>query len=245
MSSNSDQGIPNVMSSAPVKKKKNKGSNIFSVIIILAALAFGGYYLATNFLFASVHSIAVENNKITTTTTGQDILDKGLVLCDVNGKVRNVMTTEIKAKEIYNNSFFIGVPDSTGKYAKCSGVEVTFGNFGGSTSTIANCGLYRIQYTPGFQDEGVSVLVDGENMQNASLDQWVDFLKEKSYKFSKSELEQLRSGSSTYESFTQAKKKYAVSLDKKSKNDGNDNIVYDTVFGSIKIERDVTVTIKK
>lgn len=242
MSSNSDQSIPNVMTGKPAKKK-GKGSNFFFTIILIAALAFGGYYLYTNYFQGGGHSIAIENNKFTTRSSCKDILDKGLVLCDVNGKVRNVSTLEVGAKEIYD-SFFIGVPDSTGTHAKCSGVEVTFGNFSNSKSKVADCGVYRISYSPKFHDDGVSVLIDDTDMRTATLDQWVDFLKEKKYKLSNSELDSLRNGSSTYETFKQANVKYTISLEKQSKNDGNDNIVYETGFGSFKMERDVTVTYK-
>ena len=232
MSSNSDPNIPNVATATPVKKKSGTGSKIFSIIIILAALAFGGYYLATNYLFAAKHSITIEGNKITTGTTGQDILDMGFVLCDVTGNVKDVMGTTIKQKAIYGSSYYIGVPDSTGKHAKCSGVAVVFGNFRSANYSFAKCELYSIEYSPKFHDDGVKVLVDDVDMKDADLAKWTDFLKEKGYKYSQQELDDLKSGKSTYELFTQAKLNYSVSTDK---TDGK------TSFGSLKIQRDVKV----
>lgn len=245
MSVNSDPNIPNVATAKPVKKKSGKASKFFSVIVVLAALAFGGYYVATNYLFVSSHSLSINNIELTTRNSGQDILDKGLVLCDVHGKVRNVMTTEVKGKEIYNTSFFIGVPtDSSKTTAKCSGVEVTFGNFGATNSTIGKCGIYKLQYTPAFQDDGATVLIDGQNLQNASVEQLVNFLEEKSYRFTKNDFADLRSGKTTYATCKSASQKYTVELKKDSKNDGNDNIVYEVNFKSFSVARDVTVSIK-
>ncbi|MBR2751925.1 MAG: hypothetical protein IKM88_12625 [Lachnospiraceae bacterium] len=245
MSNNTEQGVPSVTTTKAAKKKGGAGSKIFTTIIVLAALAFGGYYLATNFLFTSSHSISIENNKITTRNSGQDLLDKGLVLCDVNGKVRNVMTTEVNGKEIYNTAFFIGVPtDSSNTTAKCSGVQVTFGNFGATKSTIAKCGIYKLEYTPDFQDDGVSVLIDDENMKTASTEQWISFLEQKSYRFSKNDFEGLKSGKTTYATCKSASLKYSVELKKESKNDGNDNIVYEVNFKSFSIARDVAVSFK-
>jgi len=244
MSTENNQEIPNVVSTAK-PKKKSKFSAFLTTIFVIAALAFGGYYVATNFLFVSSHSIKIEDKEITTRNNGQELLDKGFVLCDVNGKVRNVMTTAVKGKEIYNSPFYIGVPtDSAKTTAKCTGVQVTFGNFGATDSTIAKCGIYKLQYTPEFQDDGTTVLIDDTNMKTATVEQWVKFLEEKSYRFTKNDFADLKSGNKTYATCKSASLKYSVELGKNSKNDGNDNIVYDTVFKSFSVARDVTVSIK-
>ena len=223
-------------------KKKSSGGVFFTVLVVLALLG-GGYYLVTNFLLAPKHEIKIEDRVISTGDTVQSFLDDGYVLCDVTGKIIDTSNSTLKAKEVSNDSYFLGVASS--KYsAICTGVEITPANFSTGDISLNECSIYEIKYAPKFQDDGVTVLIDGEDMKTADLDKWISFLKEKSFPFSAKDFDELSTGASTYASATKETHKYSVELDYESKADASNNIVYEYSFGSLSIAKNVQVEYK-
>ena len=223
-------------------KKKSSGGVFFTIIVVLALLG-GGYYLVTNFLLAPKHEIKIDDKVISTSSTIQAFLDDGFVLCDVNGGIVDTSNSTLKAKEICNDSYFLGVASS--KYsAVCTGVEITPANFTAGDLSLNECSVFEIEYSPKFQDDGVTVLIDGEDMNTVDLDKWVSFLKEKAFPFSAKDLDELSTGASLFASASKETHKYSVELDYESKADASNNIVYEYSFGSLSITRDVQVEYK-
>lgn len=223
-------------------KKKSSGGVFFTVLVVLALLG-GGYYLVTNFLLAPKHEIKIEDRVISTGDTVQSFLDDGYVLCDVTGKIIDTSNSTLKAKEVSNDSYFLGVASS--KYsAICTGVEITPANFSTGDISLNECSVFEIEYSPKFQDDGVTVLIDGEDMKTVDLDKWISFLKEKSFPFSVKDFDELSTGASLYASASKETHKYSVELDYESKADASNNIVYEYSFGSLSIARNVQVEYK-
>lgn len=228
---------------APAAKGKKKSGGVFFTIIVVLALLGGGYYLVTNFLLAPKHEIRIEDKVIGTDSTIQAFLDDGFVLCDVTGRIFDPSGYTLDAKEICNDSFYLGVDPSTYS-AKCSGVQITPANFSTGSQSLTECSVFEIKYSPKFQDAGVTVLVDGTDMNTVALDQWVSFLKEKSFPFSAKDFDELSTGASTFASATKETHKYSVDLDFESKADASNNLVYEYSFGSLSIARNVQVEYK-
>jgi hypothetical protein len=223
-------------------KKKSSGGVFFTIIVVLALLG-GGYYLVTNFLLAPKHEIKIDDKVISTSSTIQAFLDDGFVLCDVTGRIFDPSGYTLDAKEICNDTFYLGVDPSTYS-AKCSGVQITPANFSNGSQSLTDCSVFEIKYSPKFQDDGVTVLIDGEDMNTADLDKWVSFLKEKAFPFSAKDFDELSTGSSLFASASKETHKYSVELDYESKADASNNIVYEYSFGSLSIARDVQVEYK-
>ena len=207
--------------------KKKSGGNIFFTIIIIAAMAFAGYYVVTNYVLAAKHSIKINEKKIAIAFSTLDSFD-----------------TKVKAKEIYKETYFIGVEKSAGS-AVCTGIEIRPANFTSNDQSLKDCTIYELQYTPAFHDDGVTVLVDGKDMRSASLEEWASFLKEKGFPFSDKELDGFKTGDSKVISGTKDTHKYSAKVDYESKADENNKIKYEYSFGSLTITRDVKVEYKK
>ena len=233
----------NTTAAPAAKGKKKSGGGVFFTIIVVLALLGGGYYLVTNFLLAPKHEIRIEDKVIGTDSTIQAFLDEGFVLCDVTGKIIDPSGYTLDAKEISYTTFYLGV-SSSAYSAKCSGVQITPANFSTGSQSLTECSVFEIKYSPKFQDDGVTVLVDGVDMNTVSLDQWISFLKEKSFPFSAKDYDELSTGASTFASATKETHKYSVDLDFESKADASNNLVYEYSFGSLSIARDVQVEYK-
>ena len=224
--------------------KKKSGGNIFFTIIIIAAMAFAGYYVVTNYVLAAKHSIKINDKELNLRSSIAQIQDSGLVMCNVNGKVIDSFDTKVKAKEIYKETYFIGVEKSAGS-AVCTGIEIRPANFTSNDQSLKDCTIYELQYTPAFHDDGVTVLVDGKDMRLASLEEWASFLKEKGFPFSDKELDGFKTGDSKVISGIKDTHKYSAKVDYESKADENNKIKYEYSFGTLTITRDVKVEYKK
>ena len=222
-------------------KKKLRGSDIFIIILVIAAIAGGGYYLVTNYLLAPHHSVTVNDKEIEMKNSVQTLIDEGFVLCNVTGKISyDALDMNVKAKEICSMTYFIGTADSASS-AKCSGVQITVANFSNSDQTFAQCSIYEIKYEPKFQDDGITVKIDGTEMKSATIEEWVAFLKEKDFPFSTRDYEDLSSGHALYVSASKDTHKYSCELNADSTLDENNEIFYIYTFGSLTITRDVKV----
>ena len=212
-------------------KKKGKASNVIFTIIFIAAILGAGYYVATNYLLAPKHTIKIDDKAIEMKMSVQDFIDNGFVLCNVTGKIIDVPTTTVKAKEIVNKTYYIGVPDSKVS-AKNTGIAIKPANFTGSSQKLSECTIYEITYTPRNQ-KGGKVLIDGEDMNTTEVDKWVSFFKAKGFPFTEKDLADFAPGKDTYMLGTKDTHKYAAEIDTTNK-----------AFGTFKITRDVKVEIK-
>lgn len=212
-------------------KKKGKASNVFFTIIVIAAILGAGYYLLTNYVLAPKHEIKIDDKTITLRMSVQEFIDNGFVLCNVNGKVIEVPTTTVKAKEIVNTTYYIGIPDSKVS-AKNTGIAIKPANFTSSSQKLSECTIYELSYSPKYQ-KGGKVLIDGEDMSTTEVDKWVAFFKAKGFPFSEKELADFGPGKDTYMSGTKDTHKYSADIDTTNK-----------AFGTFKMTRDVKVEYK-
>ena len=58
-------------------KKKNKAGGVFTSIVAVALIAFAGYYLLTNYVLASKHTIVINDKKIDLRSSIDDIEKQG------------------------------------------------------------------------------------------------------------------------------------------------------------------------
>ncbi|MCR4671249.1 MAG: hypothetical protein K5643_08665 [Saccharofermentans sp.] len=225
------------------EKKKLKASDVIITVLVIGLIAFGGYYLVTNYLLAPNHTVVVNDKEIVMKNSAKELIDQGFVLCNVNGITADPLDDDVKAREICNMSYFIGIPTTSG-HADCTGVEVTFANFMESDQKLKDCAIYELEYSPKFQDEGTKVLIDGVDLSKAELNTWADFFKEKQFPFSDKDLSEFTTGESLYISGTRDTHQYSAELDSESKADSNNKIYYEYSFGSFKITRDIKVEYK-
>ncbi len=222
---------PVAVKPAAQPKKKGKASNVFFTIIVIAAILGAGYYLLTNYVLAPKHEIKIDDKTITLRMSVQEFIDNGFVLCNVTGKVIEVPTTTVKAKEIVNTTYYIGIPDSKVS-AKNTGIAIKPANFTSSSQKLSECTIYELSYSPKYQ-KGGKVLIDGEDMNTTEVDKWVSFFKAKGFPFSEKELADFGPGKDTYMSGTKDTHKYSADIDTTNK-----------AFGTFKMTRDVKVEYK-
>ena len=171
-----------------------------------------------------------------------EIQDQGFVLCNVNGKVITSLEGTLRARNISNTTYYIGVPQSgSSSTATCTGLSFKPANFTSQNQSLKKCTIYEIEYHPANQKSGVTVLIDDKDMSKATLEEWTAFLKEKGYPFTDKELEEFKTGKAKSISGSKDTHKYSANLDYKSKADADNNIVYDYLFGYLRITRDVQV----
>ena len=211
--------------------KKGKASNVFFTIFVIVAILGAGYYVVTNYLLAPKHEIKIDDKTITMSMSVQQFVDNGFVLCNVNGKIIDVPTTTVKAKEICNQTYYIGVPDSKVS-AKNTGISIKPANFTASSQKLSECTIYEISYTPRNQ-KGGKVTIDGEDMNTTEVDKWVAFFKSKGFPFNDKDLADFAPGKDTYMLGTKDTHKYSAEIDTTNK-----------AFGTFKMTRDVKVEIK-
>lgn len=212
-------------------KKKGKGSNAFFTIIIVLALLGAGYYVLTNYVLAPKHEIKIDDKTISMSMSVQQFVDNGFVLCTVNGKIIDVPSTTVKAKEIVNTTYYIGVPDSKVS-AKNTGIQIKPANFTSGSQKLSECTIFELSYTPRNQ-KGGKVTIDGEDMSTTDVDKWVAFFKAKGFPFTEKDLADFAPGKDTYMLGTKDTHKYSAEIDTTSK-----------AFGTFKMTRDVKVEYK-
>lgn len=196
-----------------------KGSNpngkrqtISTVIIVMIIVLAGIYYIWDNFIGIQP-DVKVEGTQISMHNTVQDLLDAGFVLCDDEGHVSNNFNTTVSAKEVYNIDYFLGIPyESGGLYCDCTGVQITAANFDSSKKELKDCAIFAVAYYPGFQDHGVEVLIHGQDLSEASFDEWMDFFENTGYPFKKDELDECRRGDSGLLLETKGRYKYRADV---------------------------------
>lgn len=171
--------------------KKDK----ITTIIIVALIIFSGIYLFWDNFMGVQPDIKINDTQISMRNTVQDLLDKGFVLCDKNGSVKDPLEMTLTTRQIYNTDYYIGVPrESGGSFCKPSGVAITVANFGSSSAKFKDCSIYEMTYYPHNQDIYVNVLVNGEDLREASIDDWLDFFEKVGYPFKKEDLDKFRRG---------------------------------------------------
>ena len=221
----------NETQTATAKPKKGKGSNAFFTIIIVLALLGAGYYVLTNYVLAPKHEIKIDDKTISMSMSVQQFVDNGFVLCTVNGKIIDVPSTTVKAKEIVNTTYYIGVPDSKVS-AKNTGIQIKPANFTSGSQKLSECTIFELSYTPRNQ-KGGKVTIDGEDMSTTDVDKWVAFFKAKGFPFTEKDLADFAPGKDTYMLGTKDTHKYSAEIDTTSK-----------AFGTFKMTRDVKVEYK-
>ena len=225
---------------APVRKKKSAGSVLCSIVAIVL-IAFAGYYFVTNYVLAEKHSITVNDKTINLRSSIEELEKQGFVIVTVNGEQVKELSPSVSRKTIHNKDYYIGIPGS-GSKAVNTGICITVGNFNSQSQSLRKCTIYKLEYSPEYQKDGATVLIDGRDISKASLDDWTVFLKEKGFPFSDNDLEEFKSGKSKYISEVKGNYKYAASLNYKAKADDANEISYDYSFKSLEITRDVKVT---
>lgn len=166
-----------------------------TTVVIVALIIFSGIYLFWEYFLGVKPDIKINGTKVSIGDSVQDLLDNGFVLCDFNGKVRKDLDFTLTGKQIYNTKYYIGVPYySGGSYSHSTGVAITVANFNNSKKSFEDCTIYQMAYYPNSQDGGVEVLVNGEDLREASFDAWLEFLEEVGYPFKKADLDELRRG---------------------------------------------------
>ena len=184
-----------------------------TTVIIVALIVFAGiYYIWDNFLGIQP-DVKINGTQISMRNTVQDLFDAGFVLCNNEGHVSNTSNSIVGAKQVYNIDYYIGIPrQSGGTYCDCSGVQITVANFDGSKKDFNDCVIFQIAYYPGFQDHGVEVLIHGQDLSEASFDDWMDFFEDTGYPFKKNELEECRRGDTGLLSETKGRYKYRADV---------------------------------
>ena len=221
----------NETQTATAKPKKGKGSNVFFTIFVIVAILGAGYYVLTNYVLAPKHEIKIDDKTISMSMSVQQFVDNGFVLCTVNGKIIDVPSTTVKAKEIVNTTYYIGVPDSKVS-AKNTGIQIKPANFTSGSQKLSECTIFELSYTPGNQ-KGGKVTIDGEDMSTTDVDKWVAFFKAKGFPFTEKDLADFAPGKDTYMLGTKDTHKYSAEIDTTSK-----------AFGTFKMTRDVKVEYK-
>lgn len=189
-----------------------KRQTITTVIIVVAIVLCGIYYIWDNFLGIQP-DVKVEGTQISMHNTVQDLLDAGFVLCNNEGHVSNSADAIVGAKEVYNVDYYLGIPrESGGMYCDCTGVRITAANFDNSKKELKDCAIFAVAYYPGFQDIGVEVLIHGQDLSEASFDEWMDFFENAGYPFKKDELDECRRGDSGLLLETKGRYKYEANV---------------------------------
>ncbi len=221
-------------------KKKNKAGGVFTSIIAIALIAFAGYYFLTNYVLAAKHTIVINDKKIDLRSSIDDIEKQGFYILNGTARVKD-LGKSVTRKQIHNTVYYIGIPDGDSRGIS-TGVGIKVANFNSQNQSLRRCTIFELSYFPEYQDESVTVLIDGKDMRKASLDDWNAFFKEKGFPFSDKELEDYKSGKSSYIANTQGNYKYSVSLNRTSKaEEGTNDIKYEYSFKCLQITRDVKV----
>ncbi|MCH5273775.1 MAG: hypothetical protein J1E35_08885 [Lachnospiraceae bacterium] len=187
------------MQQGEVKKTSNpneKKSKIISIIIVIAIILSGVYWIWENFMGAKP-DVKINGTQISMRNTMQDISDAGFVFCTSTGQVLDpgLDFLNVSGKQIYNIDYYIGIPrNGGGRYCDCSGVQITVANFNSSQKKLKDCSIYEIKYYPSSQDYGVEVLIGGEELTDASVEDWLDFFEKAGYPFKKADMDKVRSG---------------------------------------------------
>lgn len=177
-----------------VPNPNGKKSMITTVIIIIGVIA-AGVYLFWDYFLGVKPDININGTKISIDNSVQDVYDAGFVLCSVTGEIKEPSDITVAAKEIYSTDYYIGIPHEGGVlYCDCSGVAITVANYGNSDKPLKDCTIYEITYHPGDQDDPATVLVNGEDLKDASIDEWVEFFEAVGYPFKKDDMDAFRRG---------------------------------------------------
>lgn len=208
------QGNGSAQQDSPKKvPNPNAKRQTVSTVIIVALVVVAGIYLFWDNFMGIQPDVKVEDTQISMRNTVQDLLDAGFVLCNNEGHVSDTSNTIVGAKEVYNIDFYIGIPrQSGGMYCDCSGVRITVANFDSSKKELEDCAIFALAYYPGFQDYGVEVLIHGQDLSEASFDDWLDFFENTGYPFKKDELEECRRGDSGLLLETKGRYKYEANV---------------------------------
>lgn len=219
-------------------KRKIGVSDVVIIGGIVVAVIYGIWY----FFLGPKVDIRVNDVQISMRNTVQELIDEGFVLCDVGGETVGA-GMNVRAKEIYTRHYYLGVP-LYGKNATNTGLELTLANFGSADKELSQCSIYEIAYHPQFQ-KGATVLIGGENLQGADLDEWIAFFEKQGYPFKKEELEKFRTGNKMRVSGKRGNYQFAGALDYHSKQGPDRTLVYEYTFQSITFTRDIDVEYKK
>ncbi len=212
--------------------KKDK----ITMAIIAALIIFSGIYLFWDNFMGVQPDIKIDDTQISMRNTVQDLLDKGFVLCDNHGSVKDSLDFTLTAKQIYNTEYYIGVPREGGSlFCDCSGVAIAVANFDSSSKKFRDCAIYQMAYYPHNQDSIVKVLVNGEDLRDASIDAWLEFFEKVGYPFKKEDLDEFRRGDTQF--LYEKKGRYIFDVDTSS-------IYSEREIFSLTFTRNVEVTYK-
>lgn len=215
MAEESYQGQFSVQQDMPKKvpnpyEKRQK----ITMAIIVVAMILGAIYLFWEDFIGARPDVKIDGTKISMRSTVQDLLDAGFVLCSIDGKISNNGDASIKGKEIYNIDYYIGVPiEFSSAYCESSGVKITLANFDSSTKQLKDCAIYQMGYYPSLQKNSVEVLIGGENLKDANLDEWMDFFEKAEYPFKKTEMDEVRRGDRGLLLETKGRYKFEADID--------------------------------
>ena len=224
-------------------KKKGKGSKIPLVTFLIVAILGPAYYVVTNYVLTPKHEIRIEGKTIEMTMSVQDLYDNGFVLCNVVGKITDVPDAYLKAKEIDEKMYYIGIPESKAS-SKCTGVQITLANFTSGDQKYSECTIYQISYEPAFHDDGLDVKIDGEDMKTGDIEKWVSFFKAKKYPFKSKDLKDFTAGKTNYIRGSRGTYKFNSQLSHRTQADKNDKLNREYSFGILRIARNIEAEYK-
>lgn len=206
-----------------------------TVLIVAFAVLSGIYLIWDNFLGAQP-DVKINGTPVSMNATVQDLLDAGFVLCDFKGYIKYDADETVMGRYIDSSYYYIGVPRS-GLHGYNSGVQITLVNFNSDTRKLKDCNIFEMVYYPGYQEDGVEVLIGGENLKDASLDEWADFFKKALYPFKKADVDEFRRGDTTYLYEKKGKYKFRANSDYDYIDDGT----MEYHFESLSYTRDIDV----
>lgn len=184
---------PQITPQTPPKQKKK--FNVFSLIIVLVALA-AGAYLGYQYILAPKPEFEVDGKKFTMKSTPKDIMDAGLVICDKNGKIVDFTGNSVLPKTVPSTEYQVGIP-LTDNYATETGIYFKVMNTATNAKGAKDCMVYSVSYRPSQDKTGGKVLINGQDLTNLDAEKWVEAFKAAKYPFSNSDLDRFKNGSTT------------------------------------------------
>ena len=194
---------------------EKKGNHIVVVLIITVVIILGIWFVAANFL-GPEPEVKAGGKVISMRTEIQELLDEGFVLCSNSGQVvKDMESVMLEAKQIYYQSYYLGVAHANGNYADLTGIIITPANFDSAKKKLTECSIFELEYRPGLDKGTNEITISGTAVKNADADAWTKFFKKHNYPFKSDELKKFVGGEEILMSGIRGRYKYEAQVEGK------------------------------
>ena len=173
------------MTPATVKKARKINVKVIIYILVIAALAAGGYFSRQFLRFDP--TFEVNGKEFGIKVTVRELEEMGMTLCQSDGTILDSGSMKMNAKSTMVNSYYIGIKN--GDLADLTGFRVSIVNLGKEAATYTDCYIRTIDYAPEKQSENISVKICGIDFSQADRKNIKEYIKKAEIPFKESKVD--------------------------------------------------------